>query len=262
MRDTHLPSPSRRGVLTAAAWTVPTITVATAAPAFASSVCTVGEEVAYSNRFWDKPWTDGTVQEYLRWNEMSAQGTNLPGIPVGEYQYYQGFFTGWTASGAGDNSVIADHDHTYGWMQGVRTEDGFTSGADNVRSSDITFTVGYQFPVVAGATYDLSTVVYSGTNPPRSQHLAITYSGSGLGGAIAQVTTAQSWENPPSGHTSLSGGQATNLSSVVSPTSSGTLTVSFMFTLQGVSVAWPAPGHQTNDDLAIKAPVLTTVSCG
>ncbi|MGN0062599.1 MAG: hypothetical protein ACI379_00020 [Nocardioides sp.] len=258
-------APSRRSVVRTAAWAVPAVSVVSAAPAFAATgepvACTVGAVVPISDRALTGPWSSAsTAGDYLRWNEvntpLTTRPTNIPDTG------YQNVFTGWTdQSTVGDNSLIAAHDHTKGWEQGVRGP-GFASGADNSTTAQVTFTATYFFPVAAGATYSLATTVYTNPNNPGSQHLAVTVSAPGTAStSLAKVTTARSWEQPPAGYEDSSNTTSFPKSTIVTPAVDGILEVSYTFTVEPVQRPYPTANYETNDDIAVTAPLLTAVTC-
>lgn len=170
---------------------------------------------------------------------------------------HQNVFTGWMGSvPAGDDSPLAFADYAGGSV----TRDGFTSGADNGRTTDTTFTVTYQFPVADGATYTLSTDIWANAGHLFSQQLVTSYSGPGVGGEFARITSSAGWNNAPAGYDQVSG--EVTRSTTIQPTSNGLLTVTFQFNLDGLEQPWPTPNSQQNGDISISAPVLVPTSCG
>lgn len=250
---------ARRGVLAAAAWSLPVVTMASAAPAFASSVCVPGATVLYSNRVWQRPWTADTVQDYLRWNEMTVPGTKPPAGLVWPDPTYQNVFTGWLGSvPAGDDSPRAASDYAGGDAK----RDGFASGADNGRTQETSFTVTYEFPVQRGVTYELGAHLHAGAAHLVRQRLLVQYSGGGLNSEVARIsTTWGAWDNPaPDGYQTLAGETTKSVS--LTPVTTGTLSVHYLFTLDAPPVVWPNSGWKENGDISISAPTLTITECG
>nr|WP_232528566.1 hypothetical protein [Microbacterium sp. MAH-37] len=248
----------RRTVLKGAAWSVPVIAVASAVPMASAS----GEPV-------DPCIAVPTGTFFVAGGALMADGAlGVPPTANGQ------FGTGWTppkdptyADGVWTQTDYAAAPTPASWWQtggaSPSTEVGFLSLDDNDNSpngtgeaSVVTGTLTYS--VTAGTEYTFAFPIYASADYLGCQYLSIDISGPG----VEQQGAVQGYFGDPA-ITDVPAGvgayphfaETQSPTATFMPTSSGTLTFTYTFTLAHVN-----GGQLKNADLFVKAPLLT--NCG
>lgn len=167
--DTHAASPTRRGVLRAAAWSVPAVSLAAAAPAYAVSLTGPGDVVTLelASQEWGRTG-DPYLYVELRVRNLSASQPVLPGLTV-----TLSFAGPWT------NGTLVDIDPGRGGLN-ASWGPGWTSPSNTAQRINGTATrsVVRTLPLAAGS---VSTIAFR----VRRQALVITRPyGATVGAAI------------------------------------------------------------------------------
>lgn len=271
--STPRPGLSRRGVLAGTAWTVPAITVAAAAPAYAISRCTPGALVVTP-----VAWT---VSGQLQANYVN---------------------TGWIPGSVGTGGSISQSEFT-NWFN-TEPVGAFVSFADNGSTADTQITVEYAFNVTGNAHLTASGLARFSYGQKASQYIerqdlvislvegssvlgSVKYAHQRIDGATYLPRSTQSGNNWPTGNASVynhatftsdpamvnagytlvprpavvSGAlpdsgtrdQAFTLNATSMGTGSRQLRVRYTFTLHGLRAA---NGTWVNDDIIIRPPSI------
>lgn len=236
---------SRRTVVMSAAWSVPVIAAAAAAPMAAASTalgatCTVGVVAPTARLSWSL--TAGTLSTWDRGN------------------------TGWTPADASVDLNAPNRAAQSAWV-GDSTKDGFVSSSDG-GTSQTTVVALYTFTPTAGATYELSARIVSQTAYGTDG----TLYGQWLDADILQGATTVPLAReivgqtgvPTSGYsTDLQwGGDKTRTASFTAATAQP-VTVRYTFNLPPMVDPKPtasSPG-QVESDFWIQAPTATVTAC-
>lgn len=251
------PSTTRRRLLAGAAWSVPAITLATASPSFATSVCTVGP-VPVSPITWTL--ASGAL---ARWD---AQYTGWLPADVSQDLAVDNPAFGTTTNRPANSSYLSF---------GAEYDGGFASGSDGgVPNVTTVIAVSYSFDTIADATYQWSLPLrwgHANNGVKTPQGLVVS---PGPGATDLAYTTVDYGGVGLPGHTSLAtlGGDSTNLvmSGSFTATTSGRSTFRMTFTLPAVPITWgdadtnrwvPNAGRSVHDDINVGKPQITLASC-
>ncbi|MCO1339795.1 hypothetical protein BJH93_12975 [Kocuria polaris] len=245
---------ARRSVVTAAAWSVPVIAAAVAAPMAAASgtntSCAVipvggfeviGGSLSSNGSIGSSPETDGNF----------GTGWTPAKEPAGDWS------TGFTQT----DFAVAPAPASWWQGGGEVAEPGFLSlddhdNTDGASQEPVTVALQFAVDVTAGTTYDFVLPIYTAAGYLGTQHLDVSITGAGvsLPGVVQGYVGNKSISVVPAavdGYSALGASQTPAVS--FTPTSSGLVFFAYTFTLSYVS-----GGARQNADMLVQAPQLTS----
>lgn len=261
------PAPTRRTVITSATWAVPAISLAAAAPAYATSACTTGlVDVTAQN--W--AFTSGQMARWDAWHSGW-----LPVVPA---------LTQWGSEGNpadGDpliGTVTNRPAHATYLSFAPQFTGGFASGSDaGTADVDTVIAVTYTFTAVKGAKYAWSLPIRwghanNGVKTPQGLSIGLQHSGGNI--SLADFTTTNYSGVGIPGRVALStlGSDNADLAAAGTFTApnGGEVTFALTFVLPAASNVWgdddahqwaPDPARAVWDDINVGKPVITLTEC-
>ncbi|SES02472.1 hypothetical protein SAMN05443377_13220 [Propionibacterium cyclohexanicum] len=258
LKADHPSRPRRRTIVKGAAWSIPVISFAVAAPLAAAS----------------EPQTcDPTKQPTVSPIGYVIAG---PGILPEERD-----LTGWTNTPSAPGPAATQEFHSWGLAQPGFLSEGDTS-TQNLSDPNTTVTVTYRFTAQKGGVYDLSATVKGafGGSGDQSARQTLIITANGAGADLAHKYTvggrAGSWwangSDPndlssasdstlkAAGYTLLGNEGSAEFSGGFTATSAGTVTVTYAFSLPPRMLQFNTPSND-NDDLWVSQPSALITGC-